>query len=523
MRVMLLGEEGGERQGEGQGHAEMDVEVEEIAVEAQKESECCFGFHSQVEAVPQVEPAAVVERSEDAPMNSDDPFADHNSNSHFVLVDPTASSEEERNRREPSSTPFDDEPRPATASNTHEDPPTAMLVDDTEPSLPQAPDPDVAEDQHVVDADDPEEIFPPSSSTAAEPQPQPQQAQPSLLNDLSQLLTSITSSEALATILARAAQGAYAPTLPNVLHSSSSSIPEQVKSQIEHVRDQLTNGLGDAESVVAGLAKAFQDGLKQVEEVRKERLEKERGESESREGGEKEEEEEEGRGGGDRGEKKGREEREEARQVRERARELAQKEREQRKKAEEARRNTLQANPITTSTFGFNYAESASPARPRPPTAPALHVPTAPRDAAYSNFGPPRPPMNMFSPPSGPPPPPTPPSSSLFSSFVPPTRPPHQHYHHQPHLHPHPQHRHTWGAPGFPGGGMFGGGGTGTGAGAIDDARVRTVGSKLNEMGFKESDYRKVLKRVLGEQGGEWRTDEEVVIEVVRELVMGGK
>lgn len=39
MRVILLGEEGGGRKGEGQGHAEMDVEVEEGAVEAQKESE----------------------------------------------------------------------------------------------------------------------------------------------------------------------------------------------------------------------------------------------------------------------------------------------------------------------------------------------------------------------------------------------------------------------------------------------------------------------------------------------------
>ena len=76
------------------------------------------------------------------------------------------------------------------------------------------------------------------------------------------------------------------------------------------------------------------------------------------------------------------------------------------------------------------------------------------------------------------------------------------------------------------GAGMFGGGGggaTGAGGGGNEAGRLRELGLKLDEMGFKEGDYGVVLRRVLGEQGGEWRTDEEVVIEVVRELVMGGK
>lgn len=174
-------------------------------------------------------------------------------------------------------TPVDDVPaaNPHTASGTvpsgTETP--IVLFDDGDVTLLGMPPADSASASAPVAADDdPEEVFPAAADAAtdADTLPTPTDAAPSLLADLSLLLTSITSSPALANILARAAQGAYTPELTQKgVH---------VKVQMDHVRDELAKGLGEAgkgvkqaETVVNGLAKAVMEGLEQVNEVRRER------------------------------------------------------------------------------------------------------------------------------------------------------------------------------------------------------------------------------------------------------------
>jgi hypothetical protein len=173
----------------------------------------------------------------------------------------------------PSAAPF------ASSSSPSADPPlptTPSLTIKPEAAVHFSPAPSIQTD----DAPDPEEVFPDDLSTAAD-------STPSLLADLSSLLAAFSSSPALATLVNRAASGAYTPHLASHFASERTHLHEGInraKDTVEKAKADVERGLGAGASgleALTGLFEGVMVGAKEAMEKGREREKERRKEAES--------------------------------------------------------------------------------------------------------------------------------------------------------------------------------------------------------------------------------------------------